>query len=183
MSLPTSIAIYFIIWWVVLFAVLPWGVRSQQEHGAITPGSDPGAPAIPGLKRKLVWTTIVAGIVFAFWYVVYTYRLIALDDLAALLGVATLRARGGRGRRRRGQKKSSRADNPAPNTQPHSTLRLRLEFCVTDRDGCGFTPACSSHDLDRAADNAGIGLRLDLASRTLSDLAWLVIKVKRDGAM
>ena len=31
MSLPTSIAIYFIIWWTVLFAVLPWGVRSQQE--------------------------------------------------------------------------------------------------------------------------------------------------------
>jgi predicted secreted protein len=87
MSLPTSIAIYFIIWWVVLFAVLPWGVRSQQEHGAIVPGSDPGAPAIPRLKRKLVWTTIVAGVVFALWYVVYTYRLIALDDLAALLGV------------------------------------------------------------------------------------------------
>ena len=87
MSLPTSIAIYFIIWWVVLFAVLPWGVRSQQEHGAVVPGSDPGAPAIPALKRKLVWTTIIAGIVFGLWYVVYRYRLIALDDLAALLGV------------------------------------------------------------------------------------------------
>jgi predicted secreted protein len=87
MSLPTSIAIYFIIWWVVLFAVLPWGVRSQEENGTITPGSDPGAPAIPRLKRKLFWTTIVAGVVFAIWYVVYTYRLITLDDLAALLGV------------------------------------------------------------------------------------------------
>jgi predicted secreted protein len=87
MSLPTSIAIYFIIWWVVLFAVLPWGVRSQQEHGAITPGSDPGAPAIPRLKRKLVWTTIVAGVLFAIWHVVYTYRLIALDDLVRLLGI------------------------------------------------------------------------------------------------
>src|SRR5258708_34244470 len=67
MSLPTSIAIYFIIWWVVLFAVLPWGVRSQQEQGTITPGSDPGAPAIPRLKRKLVWTTIVAGGGLAAW--------------------------------------------------------------------------------------------------------------------
>jgi predicted secreted protein len=86
MSLPTSIAIYFIIWWAVLFAVLPWGVRSQQEEGAIAPGSDPGAPAIPNVRRKLVWTTIIAGLVFAL-YVVYTYRLIALDDLAALLGV------------------------------------------------------------------------------------------------
>jgi predicted secreted protein len=87
MSLATAIAIYFIIWWMVLFAILPWGVRSQQESGAITPGSDPGAPVIPNVKRKLAWTTIVAGVVFALWYVVYTYRLIALDDLAALIGV------------------------------------------------------------------------------------------------
>jgi predicted secreted protein len=87
MSLATAIAIYFIIWWMVLFAILPWGVRSQQESGAIAPGSDPGAPVIPNVKRKLAWTTIVAGVVFALWYVVYTYRLIALDDLAALIGV------------------------------------------------------------------------------------------------
>ena len=42
---------------------------------------------MPALKRKLVWTTIIAAIVFALWYVVYSYRLIALDDLAALLGI------------------------------------------------------------------------------------------------
>jgi predicted secreted protein len=87
MSLATSFAIYFIIWWVVLFAVLPWGVRSQHEGGEIVPGSDPGAPTIPGLKRKLIWTTIVAALVFALWHVVYTYRLITLDDLLALLGI------------------------------------------------------------------------------------------------
>ena len=87
MSLATAIAIYFLIWWLVLFAVLPWGVRSQHEEGEVAPGSDPGAPVIPKLKRKLLWTTIVAGLVFALWYVVYTYRLIALDDLAAMLGV------------------------------------------------------------------------------------------------
>jgi predicted secreted protein len=86
MSLATSIAIYFIIWWTVLFAVLPWGVRSQHESGAIAPGTDPGAPAVPRLKRKLIWTTIVASVVFALWHVVYTYRLITLDDLARWLG-------------------------------------------------------------------------------------------------
>lgn len=87
MSLATAIAIYFIIWWVVLFAVLPWGVRSQHEEGAIIPGSDPGAPMIPGLRRKLGWTTIVAAVVFALWYVIYTYRLVTLDDLAGVLGI------------------------------------------------------------------------------------------------
>jgi predicted secreted protein len=88
MSLATAIAIYFIIWWVVLFAVLPWGVRSQHEGGgAIAPGTDPGAPTIPRLTHKLVWTTIVAAVVFALWYGVYTYRLITIDDLARWLGV------------------------------------------------------------------------------------------------
>jgi predicted secreted protein len=90
MSIATGLAIYFIIWWMVLFAVLPFGVRSQQESGDVTPGSDPGAPVLPQLARKLVWTTVVAGVVFALGYVIYAYRLIALDDLVAMLGI-TLR--------------------------------------------------------------------------------------------
>jgi predicted secreted protein len=87
MSIVTALAIYFIVWWLVLFAVLPFGVRSQQERGEVTPGSDPGAPAIPRLARKLVWTTIVAGILFTLGYVAYAYRLVELDDLAAMLGM------------------------------------------------------------------------------------------------
>ena len=87
MSLATAIAIYFIIWWVVLFAVLPWGVRSQEERGDVVSGSDPGAPAIPRLWWKLVWTTLVAGVVFAICWVVYVNRLVTLEGLSRLLGV------------------------------------------------------------------------------------------------
>jgi predicted secreted protein len=87
MSVATSIAIYFIIWWVVLFAVLPFGVHSQHESGTVTDGTDPGAPTIPKLRSKLIWTTIVAAIVFAIWQVVYSYRLIPIDELAGILGV------------------------------------------------------------------------------------------------
>ena len=88
MSIATAIAIYFIIWWVVLFAVLPWGVRSQHEGGTVAPGTDPGAPVIPRLRAKLIWTTIVAALVFAVWYIaIYVYRLITIDDLAAMLGM------------------------------------------------------------------------------------------------
>ena len=39
-----AVAIYFVLWWIVLFAVLPWGVESQEEAGEVSPGSDPGAP-------------------------------------------------------------------------------------------------------------------------------------------
>jgi predicted secreted protein len=86
-SFGTAAAIYFVLWWVVLFAVLPWGVRSQEESGEIVPGSDPGAPALPRLAAKLLWTTAVTTAVFGVLYVVYTYRLLTLDDLAAALRI------------------------------------------------------------------------------------------------
>jgi predicted secreted protein len=85
MPVTTAVAIFFLIWWIVLFAVLPWGVHSQEEGGAIAPGTDPGAPAIPRLGRKLLWTTVVSVAVFAVCYVVYVNRLVTLDDLMALV--------------------------------------------------------------------------------------------------
>jgi predicted secreted protein len=86
-SVTTAIAIYFIVWWVVLFAVLPFGVRSQQGSGAVEPGTDPGAPVVPAIWRKLVWTTVAATIIFAVCAALYRYRIVTLDGLAALLGM------------------------------------------------------------------------------------------------
>ncbi len=67
MSLPLSIAAYFTIWWIVLFAVLPFGVRSATEAGVVDAprGSDPGAPAEIHLVKKALWTTLLAAIGFA----------------------------------------------------------------------------------------------------------------------
>jgi predicted secreted protein len=86
-SFSTAAAIYFVLWWVLLFAVLPWGARSQEESGDVVPGSDPGAPAVPRLVAKLLWTTVVTTTVFALLYLGYVYRVVALDDLAGLLGM------------------------------------------------------------------------------------------------
>jgi predicted secreted protein len=70
MTIGGGLAVYFVIWLTVLFAVLPFGVRSQAESGEIEKGTDPGAPIVPGLARKAVATTILAGIVFGIvWYI------------------------------------------------------------------------------------------------------------------
>ena len=71
----------------VLFAVLPWGIRSQHEGGEIVPGTDPGAPAIPNLGRKLLWTTVVSVVIFAGCYVVYVDRLVSLEGLVRPFGM------------------------------------------------------------------------------------------------
>ena len=64
LTLAGAIALYFVVWWTALFAVLPFGARSQAEAGDILPGSDPGAPALPRLNEKAIWTTLVAAPVF-----------------------------------------------------------------------------------------------------------------------
>ncbi len=64
MSPGGAIALFFIVWWTTLFAVLPFGVRSQIEEGHVVEGSEPGAPTTPRLVRKALWTTIIAIVVF-----------------------------------------------------------------------------------------------------------------------
>jgi len=58
-----GLALYFVIWWILLFAVLPFGVRSQVESGDVVQGSEPGAPALPALREKAIWTTFLASVV------------------------------------------------------------------------------------------------------------------------
>ena len=83
----SALAIYFVVWWIVLFAVLPWGARSQHEDGGeIVAGTDPGAPVLPRLQAKAMWTTVISALVFGLGYAAYAYRLVTLDDLARLFG-------------------------------------------------------------------------------------------------
>lgn len=71
--IPMAIAVYFTMWWIVLFAVLPFGVRSQQDGGIVVPGSDPGAPQFPRLLGKALWTTILSGVLFVALLLVLAY--------------------------------------------------------------------------------------------------------------
>ncbi|MGE0564557.1 MAG: DUF1467 family protein [Pseudolabrys sp.] len=91
MSWTTGLAIYFLIWWIALFAVLPWGVRSQHEEGAFQEGTDPGAPVGPRIWMKLLWTTVVASVVFLALYLIYRFEIITMDDLFGLFGADRLR--------------------------------------------------------------------------------------------
>ncbi len=86
MRWTTALAIYFLVWWVVLFAVLPWGVRSQQETGGYAQGTDPGAPARHRVWIKLLATTVIASVVFTMLAFVYLNDLISLDTLSFIAG-------------------------------------------------------------------------------------------------
>ena len=64
MSVTFAVAIFAVLWWIVLFAVLPWGVRSQDDDEDVVPGSASSAPSNPMLWRKVAATT---GITAVLW--------------------------------------------------------------------------------------------------------------------
>ena len=79
MNIETGIAIYLVIWWTALFAILPLGVRSHAEMGIPVPGGgDPSSPVNPNLKRKFITTTWVSAILFAILWLVLHFHLITL---------------------------------------------------------------------------------------------------------
>lgn len=74
MNLLSLAAIYFVVWWLVLFTILPWGIRTQAEDNDIVLGTSHSAPTRPMLLRKVLATTVVSAIlVFAFWVAVDQY--------------------------------------------------------------------------------------------------------------
>jgi predicted secreted protein len=75
MTLAMGIALYFTIWWIVLFAILPFGIHSQHESGEIVPGTEPGAPRAPHLVIEAIWTTLVSAVIFAAAYFAAPYLL------------------------------------------------------------------------------------------------------------
>ena len=68
MDLFGGIVVYVIIWWLVLFTVLPWGVRPPEAPGK---GHATSAPARPRLLIKFAITTVIAtGLWFVADYII-----------------------------------------------------------------------------------------------------------------
>ncbi|MEZ5773776.1 MAG: DUF1467 family protein [Hyphomicrobiaceae bacterium] len=74
MSIAFGIAIYFVIWWTILFAVLPLGVKTQDEAGERVPGTPGSAPVAPGLVKKALITSVISAVLFAVVYVLIAGR-------------------------------------------------------------------------------------------------------------
>lgn len=66
MTIAFGIVLYIMIWWMTLFAVLPFGVKTQAEAGEIVEGTPESAPVAPRILRTILINSVVAAIAFAF---------------------------------------------------------------------------------------------------------------------
>jgi predicted secreted protein len=77
---PTTIAaIYFLLWFLSLFLVLPFGVRTAEEAGVEkVPGQADSAPAHFDAWKIVRRTSLLAAAFFALFYLNYTYEWVTI---------------------------------------------------------------------------------------------------------
>lgn len=67
MTLSTSIILYVMIWVVVLFLVLPWGVRVPDK---VEPGHANSAPENPQIGLKFLITTVISAFLWVIAFLI-----------------------------------------------------------------------------------------------------------------
>ncbi|MEQ1942912.1 DUF1467 family protein [Mesorhizobium sp. VNQ89] len=85
MTWISVIAVYFVLWWLVLFAMLPFGLKTQDEDGEVTLGTVPSAPKGPHMLRAVIRTTIVTAIILGCFYAVTKGLGLSIDDIPRIV--------------------------------------------------------------------------------------------------
>ncbi len=85
MSWTGLAATYVIVWWLALFATLPFGVRASDTA---EPGADPGAPEKPRMWIKAGATTVIAAVITGAVWALVEYGVIGIRAAAARPGAS-----------------------------------------------------------------------------------------------
>ncbi|WP_269929742.1 DUF1467 family protein [Aminobacter sp. HY435] len=78
-------AMYFVFWWLTLFAILPFGLKTQDDDKDVTLGTEASAPRGPHMLRAMLWTTIVTAVLMGGFYGVTKGLGYNFDDIPNLL--------------------------------------------------------------------------------------------------
>jgi predicted secreted protein len=81
MNIVSGLVLYAVIWFLVLFIVLPIRLVTQGDRGDIVPGTQAGAPANLEMRRKAFVTTIVATVVWAILAAIIVSGMFRLSEM------------------------------------------------------------------------------------------------------
>lgn len=84
MQLITFLAVFFIVWWVTLFAVLPIGVTTDATDDA-NPGTAGSAPDRPRMGFKVLLTTAISLLIVGLFFLVTDTFGWSVDDIPRIV--------------------------------------------------------------------------------------------------
>lgn len=84
MTITGAIVLFAVFWFLALYMILPLFVRSQEEAGEVEPGTSAGAPDQPLMKKKLIWTTIAAILLWIVAFAIIESGVISIEDISFL---------------------------------------------------------------------------------------------------
>jgi len=79
MNIFSGIVVFVSIWWMVFFCTLPFGIKNIENP---KDGSMPGAPVVPGIKRKAIIATAISCVLWIGAYALIKSDLISFHDMA-----------------------------------------------------------------------------------------------------
>ena len=81
MTISAILVLFAVIWFMVLFILLPIGLKSQDDMNKVVPGTPASAPDNLNLGRKAIWVTIISLIIWVPACLVISSGAITVDDL------------------------------------------------------------------------------------------------------
>ena len=78
MSIVSGVFTYLMIWWIALFVVLPFS-NAPLEHPE--PGHATSAPANPRIKQKLIWTSVLALVIWLAVFALIQSNLLSFHEM------------------------------------------------------------------------------------------------------
>jgi predicted secreted protein len=80
-TILSAAAVYFVVWWITLFAVLPFGHRTQAEDNEVVLGTVASAPTKFRPWRVVLMTTLVSALLYGAWFILTGYFHFNFDQL------------------------------------------------------------------------------------------------------
>lgn len=65
MGIVSGLVLYAVMWWMFFFVLLPVRIQTQGDLGEVEPGTQAGAPQVHHLRKKALWATGLAAVLFA----------------------------------------------------------------------------------------------------------------------
>ena len=81
----SMVAVYFVVWWITLFAILPFSFRRQDEQDEVLLGTHSSAPKKPRFLFVILWTSVWSLLLLAAYYGVTTGLGFSVDDIPQIL--------------------------------------------------------------------------------------------------